>query len=349
MFNQDFYITFYNGGFILVNTQTKQCFEMDKDSIINLFSKNPEEIQDYIAAGMIKGKEDYSKVIIDDEKWPMQPISRLFHNNVSIKESELSDLSEEEYWEDYLSECSRAGDIAKVVEKVEGKRISLPQAKPVRGDFYDLCKKRKTIREFINKPISLQDFSDVLFTAFGNFHDGFDNEILDSEKNYAWRRSSPAAGSLNSVSPYLFVSNVDGLKKGIYYYDSIKHELVDLDKDFDELVLVKYMSNQPFLKNAAFHVLSVANLNVICGKYPFARSYILPYLDNGHLFQTAFLAVTALNLEYWVSAALCADGFKKLIGFEDFQIPISFFSVGNGHHDSLGPKFTSLLLEKKNK
>ncbi len=337
-FNETFYIAFLEGKFLLTNVESGLSYELDKESFLKLAEENADQNEDFINAGLIKGKSKYKQSITD---WPLSPFTRLFHTHICVKDEHLSDFkNEEEFWQVYLSDCKQAIDSKVehyIVEKKYLATFDLPSHRNISADLYQTLKARRTIREFQSKSITQQELADILFIAFGKFHDSFENKWLDTPKNFSWRRSSPSAGGLHSVEAYVFISRVEGLEEGMYLYDSKKHQLHLIKLAKFEQDLERAMSNQRFLHGSAFSVLTVADLRLVAYKYNHSRTYILPYLDNGHLMQTALLTATALNLQTWISAAVCSEFMVKSFDLKDYQIPLCLLSVGHGYKDSLGP------------
>jgi len=72
----------------------------------------------------------------------------------------------------------------------------------------DAILKRRSVREYTAKPLTLAEVSQLLFAAQG----------VTGEMYGTLLRTAPSAGALYPFEVYMVVNNVDGLKKGIYHY-----------------------------------------------------------------------------------------------------------------------------------
>mgnify|MGYP005852125167 CR=1 FL=1 len=336
MLKTNFYIYNSADGFILVNFETKESFLLDENSFKALVSKNADQNEDFKAAGIIGS----GKV----ETIPYDIAAQIFHSQAHIKEFEMD--KDYDFWRFYLNLSDNNVKDFKKLNHDFGKEfqdtVFLPKAEQITGDFYSLLKKRRTIREFVSKAISVQELSNLLYITFGEFHENFGEKYVDNNLDIAWRRSSPSSGGLNVIDPYVYVFRIHGLEEGIYYYDSKNHllRLVKKINDFQECEkeMKQYIFNQHFYMGCSALIFSVANYKKLKIKYPHDRAYVFPFLDNGHLFQTAMLTITAMNLQYWLSSAFCTEYFMKEMKLKNYQLPLCLLAVGHGYNLSLGPK-----------
>lgn len=344
-FKNNFYIMYQNGDFILTNTETHDSYILSPDKIALLAKPEGVYDEDFIEAGII----DQTGIDENKDNWPYMSITKFFKQTLSIHQKEIEILEKKEFWEGYLGVCEESiRDLKPIKEQSYIKTIELPKANKVEIDFYSALANRRTTREFHNQPISLQDLSDILYITFGRFHENFEDKYLDFDKTVSWRRTSPSAGGLHCVHPYLFIMNVEGLKPGIYYYAGKQNELrlVEyFDKNEFEKELISPMLGQHFYEGASLHILTVGNLYIVAQKYLHSKSVLFPYLENGHLMQTALLLATGKGIQTWISAAFADEYFIKKLKLQEAQIPLTFVSLGYGSKESLGPKIHKVLEE----
>lgn len=332
----NFYITHSQDGFILTNIDTQESYLLDKATMLKL--ANGEYNDEFIEAGLVSNTPE-------NAPWPFPIITRLFVKSVEVKKRHMIDRDNFDFWQEYLTGCD-AINLAPEAETETlkyTKIIALPEYQKPKGSFYDLLKKRRTIREFKKESITLQQLSDILFTAFGKFHDTFEDEYLDFEHNISWRRSSPSAGGLHSVSAYVFIKNVQSIEPGAYFYHPKQHTLGLIKLGDYEEALQDITLAQPFSANSACAILTVADLQVMAKKYMPARSVILPYLDNGHLLQTAWLTAVDHGLQGWMTAAICEEYLREDLSLKETDIPMTLFCIGHGYDESLGPTIREKL------
>lgn len=342
--NKNFFIFPSDEGFVLINYETKESYLMTSENFKQLVSPDVEFNKEFIDVQIIKGSEKRPQLIKDGE-WPFNPVSKFFHTLSSLREFELGEeVTYDEFWTKYIEVCEeaiKAGEEFPLPESLEV--IALPEHRKIQADFYSMLKKGRTIREFFGDSVSLQELADILFITFGKFHESFNEPLLDIESNYSWRRSSPSAGALHPINPYIFVFNVESLKPGVYYYDSKSHNLHFIKPGNFEKDLVRVTLNQEFFVGSAFGILTVCNYKLISFKYAVSKSYLIPYMENGHLTEVAILTATALGLKYWLTMAICTDYFMNLLNLKGYEAPLSLTFIGHGYDASLGPKIRSML------
>jgi SagB-type dehydrogenase family enzyme len=335
---ENFYIIYKDGQFILTNTKTHISYVLTQEKLTKLADQNLAiHDEDFINAGIVSKESNKST-------WPFAPISKLFKDSVVIHNNEIEDLDSKEFWQEYLQECEGVLNNYELEKKSFCLDvINLPKARDINIDFYQGLKKRRTIREFFDQPMGIQELGDILFTTFGRFHENFGEKYMDINNTISWRRSSPSAGGLHSISAYLLIHNVQGLERGVYLYDDQNHSLKLLKKGFDQKQLIHVFLSQMFSQNAALHIITVANLKIVAQKYKHSRAYVFPYIESGHLIQTAWLCALSFQLKGWMAAAFCDDFFINEFNLQEYQIPISSFSIGYGCDQSLGPKIREEL------
>lgn len=350
--NKDFFLIPSDKGFFLVNYATKEEFEINKEHALRLVElaygdKNSDKLDEEIKeTGIFNEESDLVKV----QDWPFGPISRMFYMNTMLKEADKDEDCKEEdgFWNKYIESCFAPLAIGDLRESPEAiKTLNLPKPNPLPGSLYDALKKRRTIREFEGKEVSLQQLSDILFTSFGKFHESFGDEFIDSPQNTSWRRSSPSGGGLHSVDAYVFIMHVEGLEKGLYFYDAKKHELKFLKPGDYNDALVENLNNQHFCSGASFCILMVSDLRIVASKYPISRAFIAPLIESGHLAQTALLSAASLELQTWLSFAICGEYFINELGLKGYKMPIYGVFIGKGYKESLGPKIRNILEKMK--
>ncbi|MCX6005455.1 MAG: SagB/ThcOx family dehydrogenase, partial [Chloroflexi bacterium] len=103
---------------------------------------------------------------------------------------------------------------------------------------------RRSIRQYANAPLSLNDVSQLLWAAQG---------ITDS----SGKRTAPSAMATYPLEIYLVAGNVENLAAGIYLYVPAGHELKKI-KDGD---VRKDLSQMPSAQNGAVDIVIAGNLD----------------------------------------------------------------------------------------
>ncbi|HEY9070018.1 MAG TPA: SagB/ThcOx family dehydrogenase [Candidatus Ozemobacteraceae bacterium] len=135
-------------------------------------------------------------------------------------------------------------------------------------------KERQTRREFADRPVSLQDLSNILWCA---------NGINRPESG---KRTSPSAKNAQDIDIYII------MKEGAYLYDAPKHELT-LVASGDHVLDA---GTQPYVASAPLNLLFVSDL----AKFDFMKEredqLVAAAVDAGHCSQNVYLYGAAANM-----------------------------------------------------
>lgn len=173
------------------------------------------------------------------------------------------------------------------------KIIDLPEVseKVVKNnDIYKCVKERRSTRFYSDESISLEELSYLLWATQG---------ITTTNKAGITLRTVPCSGATHSFETYLFITNVEGVKTGVYRYLPVEHKLLfmfeldGIDKKIDEITL-----DQPFVPNFAKKaaVLFVWSTIPYRSEWKFditAHKKIL--IDIGHVCQNLYLASESIE------------------------------------------------------
>lgn len=173
------------------------------------------------------------------------------------------------------------------------KIIDLPEVseKVVKNnDIYKCIKERRSTRFYSDESISLEELSYLLWATQG---------ITTTNKAGITLRTVPCSGATHSFETYLFITNVEGVKTGVYRYLPVEHKLLfmfeldGIDKKIDEITL-----DQPFVPNFAKKaaVLFVWSTIPYRSEWKFditAHKKIL--IDIGHVCQNLYLASESIE------------------------------------------------------
>lgn len=161
----------------------------------------------------------------------------------------------------------------------------------INKSFTEVLLERRSVRKFINKPISLKQLSYLLYMSYGI------NDFLPSKQTNSLQelRTVPSAGGLYPLEIYLLVNNVENLEQGLYHYNVKLHCLELLKEGSQEACLPSLTSYSDIAKNASILMFITAVFPRLSYKYG-DRAYRFAHLDAGHLGQNIYLTNTAMNL-----------------------------------------------------
>jgi SagB-type dehydrogenase family enzyme len=270
-----------------------------------------------------------------DPVWKWDKLSYIFHVGTRNVVDDTH-VSKDDWLKNYISNCEQA-----IVNKPDDQFIRkegqftglLPPNLESLNEFtfHEILKQRQTVRDFNNKPVTLETLSTILFVTFGLFHGPWQEFREAGLCEVGARKTSPSGGGLHPNEAYITIHNVEGLEPGIYHYDVIRHGLVKVNDAISSEQLAAFCMGQPFCEGLSFGVFLVSYFSKMWWKYPHSRGYRVALLDAGHLSQTFQLVATSLGILTWMTANIHdihVSTQLKLDGIH--QAPIHFLAAGYG-------------------
>ena len=162
-------------------------------------------------------------------------------------------------------------------------QIALPEPRPLPGSLDSLILKRRTVRDFTNRAVMLEEMATQLALSY---------RILKSD---SFKRPVPSGGAMYPLELYVSSVNVAGLDEGLYHYHPAHHALEILSTE----------RPWPALQHGVVHgnlAPDTAYVFFICGILPRnrfkygERGYRLMLLEAGHLAQNILLVAEAQGL-----------------------------------------------------
>ncbi|CAN5460348.1 hypothetical protein BH10CYA1_BH10CYA1_27650 [soil metagenome] len=181
---------------------------------------------------------------------------------------------------------------------------------------------RISTRRFSKSPLPLSKLAKVLFLANGVRKDNAAINRLPISRNV------PNSGGLGSVEIYCFCLNVENVDAGLYYFDSVDHELRLFKKGhfgtwLSEFVCLQYEASEP-----AVVLVLTSSIGRLSTKYG-PRSYRLGLLDTGHVSNNVYLTCTALNLNVFAFGGFVDDELNRALELEGLD-QCAFLCLGVG-------------------
>ncbi len=202
-------------------------------------------------------------------------------------------IGERFHHETSLTWAGALGDLLRIKPKKPPQYKNYPGAKVIklpkphyRGIILeDAIMKRRSVREYSSKAITIDQLSQLLFAAQGV-----------TDKMYGTPlRTAPSAGALYPFEVYLIVNNVEDLSCGIYHYSVLDHAL-ELVKhgDFRDQIIGAGLKQEMIGDGAVTFVLS-AIFDRVRHKYG-ERGFRYVYIEAGHISQNISLQAVSLGL-----------------------------------------------------
>ena len=187
-------------------------------------------------------------------------------------------------------------------------------------DLVQLIEARETRRKYLEKKLSLEELSYLLWLTQG---------VKQVTERPSTIRNVPSAGARHPYETYLLINAVEGLKNGLYRYVALSHKLLLVD----DTVGLKERITQACLKQkqvltSAVTFIWVAAIKRMFWRYS-ERAYRYVLLDAGHICQNLYLAAEAINCGVCAIAAYDDDLLNSAIKVDGKElVPLYLASLG---------------------
>ncbi len=171
---------------------------------------------------------------------------------------------------------------------------------------------RRSVREYSKKPLSIEQLSQILWATQGYVNN---------------RRTIPSAGAIYPLETYVVIGNVEGVERGIYYYNPSNHSIGCVKSGDFRLELARACLNQMFIAIAPITVVIAADFNRTMRHYgDRGERYVL--MEAGHAGQNIYLQATSMGLGTVAIGAFIDHMVSKVIGLPRNLSPLYIFPVG---------------------
>ena len=185
-------------------------------------------------------------------------------------------------------------------------------------------KNRRSQRRFVDKAISAEQLSQILWAAYG-----ITQPIPDRPALRGGLRAAASAGALYPFEIYAIIGKVDGVEPGVYKYISEEHKIVrTIDKDLRE-EFSKVSLNQAHIKEAPVSIFYSAIYSRMTKKYGDRGGDRYVCMDLGHSAQNVYLQAEALNLGTCAIGAFSDDKVAELFQLPEEEVPLYIMPVGH--------------------
>ncbi len=195
--------------------------------------------------------------------------------------------------------------------------IELPPVKVSGNQLLEAIWRRRSIRKYSSKPLTLKQLSVILWAAYG------------CRDRYCDERNVPSAGGIYPVKIYIVVgrNGVEGLDAGVYQYDEERHGLVEARSGDYRVDLYYACLEQEWVRDAPVSIVIVADPKPTFLVYrDRAERYI--FQESGHIGQNIYLVSTMLGLGTVAVGAFYDDEVKKIVGVPREYMALYVMPVG---------------------
>lgn len=181
--------------------------------------------------------------------------------------------------------------------------IAIPPVELGKSSLEEAIRSRRSVRDYSAEALTLEELARLLFHATG---------VTSSEKHL---RAAPTAGGLTPIENYPVVNYVEGLERGLYHYDPLKHRLHLLKRGDLRGEIAKACLDQDFISEAGVVLVLTAVHRRTAWKYG-ERAYRYVLLDAGHAAQNIQLEAASMGLGSCPIGAFFDEELNQLLGVE---------------------------------
>ncbi len=174
--------------------------------------------------------------------------------------------------------------------------------------FDKVVSSRRSVRNFANEEMTLEELSKILFQTYG-----ITGSIPIPGGGEHCLRATPSGGALYPAEIYLAVRKVQGLQPGLYHYNVPNHELELLKEGDPTQKAFDVCAEQEHVHKASVIFLISGVLSRTKSKYG-ERGYRYVLLDIGHLGQNLYLSSAALELAIMTTCGFYDDRANDYLG-----------------------------------
>ena len=196
----------------------------------------------------------------------------------------------------------------------------------------ELLKRRRSVRDFLPKPLDLARVGRLLFASFGV------RGYRSVEGEWVYDRPVPSAGGLYPLEVYVATQAIEGLIDGLYHYDARAHQLEVRQSGPFVARVADIALGQEVIRRANLVVIISAVFQRMMWKYG-GRGYRYVWLDAGHLGQNLYLVATALGLGPMSVGGFFDEELNRLLDLPSGEEEVVYL-VCVGHGREIGESVT---------
>lgn len=188
--------------------------------------------------------------------------------------------------------------------------LPTPAAGPSDIDVFDAIARRRSVRSFAERPVSLAQLGAFLHHSIRPAVDRRDDKVT-------LRPRYPSGGALNEQSFYVLVDRMSGLERGLYVYDGVEHRLGRLSGPdgaanalLDDAARAMGVAERPPIL-----VVIASRFGRVQWKYR-GMAYALELKHVGVIQEAMYLVATALGLGGCALGLGNTDAFCALAGLD---------------------------------
>jgi SagB-type dehydrogenase family enzyme len=190
----------------------------------------------------------------------------------------------------------------------------LPPAKKSDFSIEEALLKRRSIRKYVDKPLTFAEISQLLWSAQG----------ITNQRGF---RTAPSAGALYPLEIYVVANKIEGLSAGVYKYIPAQHELKNIEQGNKLAELTDAALMQTWVENSSAVIVIAAVYERTTVKYG-NRGIRYVHMEVGSAAQNIYLQAASLNLGTTFIGAFDDEQVKDVLKLADDEHPLSIMPIG---------------------
>lgn len=173
----------------------------------------------------------------------------------------------------------------------------------------EAIEKRRSIRTYSEKPITLDELSWLLWCTQG---------VKSITNVPTTLRIVPSGGARHPFETYILVNRVEGLQQGFYRFLSLSHKL--LEHNFEEGLAERVTDicwNQPFVKQSALSF--IWTFIPYRGIWRYGERAFRNIIEVGHICQNLYLSAEAIDCGVCAIGAFGDDAINDVLGVDGIE------------------------------
>lgn len=183
----------------------------------------------------------------------------------------------------------------------------------------EALKARRTHRSFKSRSLTLQQFSQILWGAYG----------VTAKVSGYHLKTAPSAGALYPIDIYAVVGEegVETLAPGVYHFRPEDHSIECIKEGDLRAAVARHSVRQMWMAEAPVMLVITGEYARCTVKYA-SRGVLYTHIEAGHVGQNVFLQAEAIGLKAGIVGAFNNEDIIKTIGIPANHDPLLIMPVG---------------------
>jgi SagB-type dehydrogenase family enzyme len=177
--------------------------------------------------------------------------------------------------------------------------------------------KRRSIREYSKKPLSIDELSYLLWCTQG----------VKEVTNKYLLRTVPSGGARHPFETFLLIKNAAGLKPGLYRFIGTKHALIEVNLEENIAQKIKEACGGQELYDTCAAVFIWAAVPYRTTWRYWERGYRYLLIDSGHVCQNLYLAGESIDCGVCAVDSFDDDELNRLLGLDGENVFALYMGV----------------------